>query len=215
MRKLFLLMATLALGSATASEAASITATSSGLTAISVNPGTSFVVAFTLNTGSRTTIRYSFEVEWDGGPVPLLTDGHGGTDDDQVSISVVDTTAPSIDTIRLDPGVLWPPNHKSVPVAADVMVSDVCDPAPSCRVVAVGSNQPENAPGDGDTEPDFAITGDLAVELRAESAGVRDTRVYTVTVSCTDVSGNVESAQAEVYVPHDRRRSRAAARSDL
>ena len=86
-----------------------------------------------------------------------------------------------------------------------VDVSDICDVDPFCRVVSVASNEPENGTGDGNTAPDWEIVGDLAVRLRAERSGRGQGRVYTLTVRCTDDSGNSAERDVEVRVAHDRR----------
>ena len=44
--------------------------------------------------------------------------------------------------------------------------------------------------GDGDTSPDWIITGPLHhVHIRAEHSGTGTGRVYHVTLTCTDESG--------------------------
>ena len=78
------------------------------------------------------------------------------------------------------------PNHQLVPVTVAVEATDSCDPTPVCELTAVTSNEPENGTGDGDTSPDWEITGPLTVNLRAERAGSGSGRVYTLTV---DVHG--------------------------
>jgi len=42
------------------------------------------------------------------------------------------------------------------------------------------------------------------VQLRAERAGSGDGRVYTITFSVTDASGNVATATATVFVPQSQ-----------
>lgn len=133
-----------------------------------------------------------------------VSDGdHVGTD--TVNITVVDTTPPTITSISASPNVLWPPNHKMVDVTITTRCIDICDPHPICRIVGVTSNEPENGLGDGDTAPDWEITGDLTLKLRAERAGGGDGRVYTIAVQCTDRSGNTTIATVDVTVPHDKR----------
>ena len=58
--------------------------------------------------------------------------------------------------------------------------------------------------GDGNTAPDWEITGPLTVDLRAERAGGGDGRVYTITVECSDASGNKSWTTVEVKVPHNK-----------
>ena len=120
------------------------------------------------------------------------------------TVNVVDMMAPTINSISADPDVLWPPNHKMVEVAVTVDAEDICDAAPVCIIVDVTSNAPINDPGDGDTKPDWEITGDLTVKLRAEQAGSGTGRVYTIHVQGADVSGNTTTATVEVTVPHDQ-----------
>src|SRR5882724_3946049 len=105
-------------------------------------------------------------------------------------VHVVDTTPPTIASLTANPNALWPPNHKMVPVTVAVSISDVCDASASCHIVSVASNQPINGAGDGDTAPDWVITGPLTLQLRAERAGNLGLRIYSITVVCTDGSGN-------------------------
>lgn len=108
----------------------------------------------------------------------------------------------SITSISASPSVLWPPNHKLVPVT--VSVNTTGTPS-TCRIVSVTSNQPINGTGDGNTSPDWVITGDLTVLLRAERAGnIKTDRVYTITVECADTFGNTVRQNVFVTVPHDQ-----------
>ena len=93
-----------------------------------------------------------------------------------------------------------------VEVTVTVDPERVCDPAPTCQIVDVTSNEPINGLGDGNTEFDWEITGDLTVNLRAERAGVAIGRVYTIHVECTDDGGNTTTATVDVSVPHDQRK---------
>lgn len=126
------------------------------------------------------------------------------SDTDTVDITVVDTIPPVITSISASPDTLWSPNHKMVDVTITTTCVDICDPHPVCRIVGVTSNEPEDAHGDGDTEPDWQITGDLILKLRAERAGGGNDRVYTIEVECTDRSGNKTTATVEVTVTHDQ-----------
>ncbi|MHC4791328.1 MAG: HYR domain-containing protein [Planctomycetota bacterium] len=132
------------------------------------------------------------------------TDASGNSSSCSMTVTVVDTTPPTINSVSADPSVLWPPNHKMVEVTVTVDSVDICDPAPVCNIVDVTSNEPINGLGDGDTEPDWEITADLTVNLRAERAGSGNGRIYTIYVECTDASGNTATATVEVTVPHDQ-----------
>jgi len=119
-------------------------------------------------------------------------------------IQVVDTTAPVIQSVAAAPNVLWTPNHKMVEVAVTVKATDNCT-ASVCKIISVLSNEPVNGLGDGDTTPDWIITGDFTVDLRAERSGKGNGRIYTVTVSCTDECGNSSVGNTTVTVPHDQK----------
>jgi hypothetical protein len=122
------------------------------------------------------------------------------------NVTIVDTTPPVIASLTANPNSLWPPNHRLVPISLAVSLSDVCDAnaAASCHIVSVASNQPINGTGDGDTAPDWVITGPLTLQVRAERAGNLTDRVYTVTVVCSDGSGNTSTKTVPVTVVHDQ-----------
>jgi hypothetical protein len=67
------------------------------------------------------------------------------------------------------------------------------------------SSEPANDIGDGNTEPDWEITGPLQVRLRVERQGGGVGRTYTVVVKCSDTSGNTAVDMVQVRVPHDNR----------
>ena len=128
-----------------------------------------------------------------------VDDGNGKTATDTVKITVKDNTPPAINSVSASPSVLWPPNHNMRSVTVSVNVSDPRDTDVSCVIVSVTSNEPE-----GDNAPDWEITGDLTVKLRAERSGKGDGRVYTINVECTDDSGNSSESSVNVTVLHDQ-----------
>jgi hypothetical protein len=115
-------------------------------------------------------------------------------------VTVRDTIAPTILNIDGTPReVLWPNNHKMQNTTVIVTATDAVDANPHARIVSVTSDQPENDGGDGDTSPDWLITGDLTVQLRSERSFGLD-RHYTITVEVTDFSGNVSQGTLVVEV---------------
>lgn len=131
------------------------------------------------------------------------TDGAGNTGVASFQVTVADTTPPDITSVSADPGVLWAPNHKMVPVTVTVVANDLAS-ATECRVSSVSSNQPEQGPGKNGS--DWQITGDLTLNLRAERLGAGGARIYTIEVRCTDEVGNASTGASTVIVPHDQRR---------
>lgn len=133
-------------------------------------------------------------------------DGCGNSSSCVQTIQVVDTTPPVIHELRATPKVLWPPNHKMVPVVVTAVSTDSCDTVPHCSITDVSSNEPVEGIGDGDTAPDWVVTGDLTVDLRAERSGKGRGRIYTLTVTCSDECGNSSSENTTVLVPHDMKK---------
>jgi hypothetical protein len=117
-----------------------------------------------------------------------------------------DGATPAITDVRPDVRELWPANHRMVAVTISVDTIDNSGVAPSCRITEVTSNEPDNDQGDGGMLPDWLITADLTVELRAERSGRGSGRVYTIGIRCVDGAGNAAAASTSVRVPHDRRR---------
>jgi hypothetical protein len=133
-----------------------------------------------------------------------VSDDKGATASDTVVVNVVDTTPPVIQGASANPGALWPPNHKMVPVTVTVSADDLCSASTTCKIVSVQSNEPVAGIDGGDKAPDWQLTGDLTVNLRAERAGSGDRLVYTLTVQCLDRVGNRSTKDIVVAVPHDQ-----------
>ena len=68
------------------------------------------------------------------------------------------------------------------------------------RLVSITSNESDNGLGDGDSSPDWEITGPLSLLLRAERALGRS-RTYSVTLECVDASGLASRTSVSVTVP--------------
>jgi hypothetical protein len=112
------------------------------------------------------------------------------------TFQVLDGTPPTIVSVTPSVTSIWPPSTRMVPVSFTVKVTDDIDPAPSCQVAGVTSNEGSSS--------DWQITGPASVNLRADRSGAGSGRIYVITVRCTDASGNVSTASATVTVPHDQ-----------
>ncbi len=135
---------------------------------------------------------YSIAVQTEGEPICEAT------------LEVVDTRPP---VLRTHPVELWPPNHKlhAVTPADCAEVVDACDADVRLTFTWVHVDEPANATGDGNTEPDIVDARCGGVMLRAERQGGGDGRVYQLGVRAEDDAGNVTDAVCVVYVPHDQR----------
>jgi len=116
-------------------------------------------------------------------------------------IVVRDCEPPVVHSVAATPEVLWPPNHKMQPVTLRLSASDNCG-ATRSRILSVTSSESADADGGRQTGPDWEITGDLTLNLRAEHSGKGTGCVYTIAVQSTDASGNASTALAHVTVPH-------------
>jgi len=133
------------------------------------------------------------------------TDGSGNTATCSFTVTVNDVEPPVIHDLLVTPPILWPPNHHMKNVDVNYTSTDNCPGPITCHITVI-SDEPENGTGDGDTAPDWELTDDHHIKLRAERAGNGDGRVYTVTVTCTDQYGNSSSGNKKVLVPKNMSR---------
>ncbi len=93
-----------------------------------------------------------------------------------------------------------------MPVTLKARAKDQCNPAPISKIVSVTSSEPVTGHGDK-TSPDWVITGNLSLKLRAEITAKDRLRVYTIKVACTDAAGNRSTKTVQVTVKrhHDDR----------
>jgi uncharacterized repeat protein (TIGR03803 family) len=150
--------------------------------------------------GNITASNVSFTANFGWGEhVVVVSVSNGQTDPVTCSttVTVHDTTPPQIKSIVATPNVIWPPNHRMVPVKLMVEAVDNCDPSPLVKITNVTCSEPQNP-----LNPDWEITGTQSVNLRAERLGKGQERVYTIVVLCRDVNGNGSTASVAVTVPH-------------
>ena len=113
----------------------------------------------------------------------------------------LDTTPPRL-TVSLSPPTPWPPNDKLVSVAASITVKDDYDPEPEIKLESITANE---TLADVNLQDTQLATDDRQFSLAAKRAGTNQAgRIYTVTYSAHDGSGNKATASATVTVPHDQ-----------
>ena len=135
----------------------------------------------------------------------VVDDGEVASEPDTVEIVVRDTQSPQIAAIAAS-GLLWPPDGRLVDVSFSVAASDLCDPAPQIALLEVASSEPSGGrPGKQFAGAAIGID-DRQVALRADRSGNGPGRTYLVTYGALDRSGNLGTAGATVFVPHDRGR---------
>lgn len=113
----------------------------------------------------------------------------------------LDTTPPSL-SLTLSPSTLWPPNDKLVPITSSITAKDDYDPEPEIKLESITANETLAADDIRDAQ---LGADDRNFSLAAKRAGTNQAgRIYTVTYSATDASGNKSTASATVAVPHDQ-----------
>jgi len=153
--------------------------------------------------------------------VLVVNDGTNDPVSDSVSVTVQDSTGPSLSPVTCPPlGILWPPNHKLVPVTICAYAFDNDLSGEITLDVRVESSEPPDADADGNTIPDVVYIpdqencwswdsetgGTINLELRSERQGTGPGRTYTIFVTATDASGNFTEASLTVLAPHDKRK---------
>jgi pectin methylesterase-like acyl-CoA thioesterase len=118
-------------------------------------------------------------------------DAAGNTATRTFSVTVVDTTAPVIQSLTASPATITQNNGKMVPVTITATVADAVDSTPATRIISVTGS--ENIDGD------WQITGDLTLQVRAKRSG-KTGRVYTITVESRDDAGNASTRNVTVTV---------------
>jgi len=104
-------------------------------------------------------------------------------------------TAPPHLTVRVDPDILWPPDLRMVKVTPSITVSDDYDRYPDVRLELITCNEP------GRHTKWLYVIKDGQIFLRSERYDRGRGRIYTITYTATDASGNKAAACAIVTVP--------------
>lgn len=133
----------------------------------------------------------------------VVNDGKVDSEPSSVDITITDSTPPEIN-VSVIPEELWPPNHRMVDIAVNVMVNDVCDPEPSWKLLSITCNEDPGKKHSPDIMGQELETPDVEFQLRATRLGVGEGRIYVITYEATDVSGNSATADDTVWVPHSQ-----------
>ncbi len=141
----------------------------------------------------------------------VVSDGVNASVTGVATVQIVDTTMPTLSP-KPDYTMLWPPDHELHSLRILANAADNSG-GPIVLTASVTSSEPADDSGDGSTEVDCYIvepvgsaTGTIWVQLRAERSGTGEGRVYTITITATDLSDNQSTATVEVRVPHDKKK---------
>ena len=107
---------------------------------------------------------------------------------------------PSCELAQAVPSLLWPPNHRMVPIAI-ARVTDPENEPLTITIVSVTQDEPVDEAGDDDMAPDAVVQGN-AVLLRAERSGRGNGRSYEVHFVARAPRGSQCAGTVRVGVPH-------------
>jgi len=131
-------------------------------------------------------------------------DDSGNTTTGSFTVTVTDgKEPPDYGCITPSKKVIWPPNHKMVPINLWLTYDKKKVKFSSARIISVTSNEPQTGLWPDDASPDWEIVNatKLKLRLRAERDDRGTGRVYTITVEAKDKKGNVYICKTTVTVP--------------
>jgi hypothetical protein len=109
------------------------------------------------------------------------------------------------DGAALSLGVIWPPNHTMVPLTIMGVTSDAIPPGITITISSIYQDEPVDALGSGNTAPDGYGVGTSTAYVRAERAGPGTGRIYFITFTATDGTGDqCGPITLQANVPHDQ-----------
>ncbi len=119
------------------------------------------------------------------------------------TVTITDRSNPVFTTkLSSDIVAIWPPDHKLKNIPLNYTTADNCGMV--TNKITVTSTDPITGVSDGDKSPDWIVTNDYLVQLRAERGNGKEARVYTIIVTPVDSSGNEGIPQSvKVYIAHN------------
>jgi uncharacterized lipoprotein YddW (UPF0748 family) len=129
------------------------------------------------------------------------TDRAGNSGNCSFQVERKDAIAPVISGASVNLSQLLVPNHKMKTIIVSYNANDNCGYVISS--LSVSSNEPVTGLSNGDIGPDWEIINTHTVKLRAERSGSGNGRIYTITITAIDASGNISTEDLMVTVPHD------------
>jgi hypothetical protein len=105
-----------------------------------------------------------------------------------------------------DPGCLWPPNNKMVPVNIKGVTDPNGDPV-TITITSITSDEAtstELGAGGPKAAPDASGVGTSQAMIRAERSGLKDGRVYIINFIAFDGKDGLCNGSVVVNVPHDQ-----------
>lgn len=131
--------------------------------------------------------------------VLTATDAGGNASSCEFTLTIQDSIAPLITSVSTHPAEIWPPNLQMKEVTLDYTATDNCGTVTTS--LSVTSNEPVTGGLYGNLAPDWVVVDEHHVKVRAERGVFGNGRIYTITITATDASGNTSTQQVPVRVP--------------
>ncbi len=150
-----------------------------------------------------------------------VTDAAGNVSSCSILITVKDVELPVITLKKKETTTLWPANHKHHEIVIEDYIESVTDNCGGITIEdiiidEIGSDEPNNGKGDGNTTDDIIIADDChSSELLAERSGNGNGRVYVITLAVKDLHDNIGTAEFVVEVPHDMSKKNTTVRDSI
>jgi uncharacterized lipoprotein YddW (UPF0748 family) len=125
----------------------------------------------------------------------IAADAAGNADTCSFTVTTIDTLAPVIANAAAAPAELWPPDHQLHNVTVNYNSTDNCGAVSNAITITC------NETATGNSLPNWVIVDAHHVQLRAEHNRLGHERIYTITITATDSSGNATTQQVTVRVP--------------
>ncbi len=165
--------------------------------------GTDTIEATFVDALGRTQRSNRVEKTW----VAVEICGNGIDDDGDGLIDEGCNEPPVCSAAAASPSLIWPPNHKMVPVTIGGLSDPDGDPL-GVTITSIRQDEPTNTVGDGNTEVDGSGVGTSTAMVRAERSGTPKVpgngRVYHIGFTASDGQGGTCTGVVRVGVPHDQ-----------
>ncbi len=110
-------------------------------------------------------------------------------------------TAPVISDVLINLDTLWPPFHAYRGISIPYKVTGDCKCGTITNWLTVQSNEPQTGTGNLDLAPDWQISDEHHVKLRAERDDHGNGRVYSITIHSKNSTGHEATHELKVVVP--------------
>jgi hypothetical protein len=136
----------------------------------------------------------------------VVHDGQLASEPVLTTVTVLDVNHPvACGAAVAKPNILWPPDHKLVPVAIKGVMDPDNDPV-TIVITGVTQDEPVTGPWKHGARPDAVIRGDTVL-LRAETSGLNG-RVYAIHFRASDGQGATCDGSVAVGVPRSMKAGR-------